>query len=218
MEQVKLRNTCQCWLQLLRSKLLRFAAFLTALFIFIYSSAWSAPPKPRPLAGIGILALHPVSLESGGAPSLTVYREPGVNRISDLEFSELPSMAPAIKASPGVSHLAVTRKKGDWVKIIFDDSGREGWLEMERGWEFREWSKYLRGGEVKLLNGLRKELYQLKATASAQSQSIGAISKEKKLLVVELDGFWMLVLVDFENSGWLRWKDDDGRLLISVEK
>ena len=126
-------------------------------------------------------------------------------------------MTPAISNPPAIYHLAVTRKNGSWVKVIFDDSGREGWLAMDRGWKFQSWTKYLKGGEVKLLNGLRKEFYQLKTAPSSSSLPTMPVSRDKKLRVVEIDDNWMLVLVDFANSGWLRWKDDDGRLLISVE-
>jgi hypothetical protein len=158
------------------------------------------------------------SSEKGVAiPSITLYREPGVGRIADVDLSDFPSMAPAMKTSGTSQHLAVTKKKGDWIKVIFDDSGREGWLTMPRGWDFQSWDKYLKGGEVRLLNGLRKDHYQLR-TSPSSPQSAGSVTREKNLFVVEIDGSWMLVLVDFANSGWLRWKDDDGRFLISVEK
>lgn len=198
---------------------MRFTAFLITLVILIHSSAWSAPAKPRPLAGIGVLSIQVTSAAHGGAPAtLALYRDPGVGRLTDLDIVDVPTMAPAIKSAAGLYHLAVTQKRGDWVKVIYDDSGREGWLAMGRGAQYNSWARYLQGGEARLLNGLRKEFYQLRPTPSFTAKPVGTVSKEKRLRVVELEESWMLVLVDLENSGWLRWKDDDGRLLISTEK
>ncbi|MBT0665244.1 hypothetical protein KI809_13130 [Geobacter pelophilus] len=198
---------------------MRFTAFLITLAIFIHSSAWSAPAKPRPLAGIGVLSLQITGTEHGGAPTtLALYREPGVGRLADLDLVDFPAMSPAIKSAAGWYHLAVTQKRGDWLKVIYDDSGREGWLAMGRGAQYKSWARYLQGSEARLLNGLRKEFYQLRPAPSSAIKPVGTVSKEKKLRVVELEDSWMLVLVDLENSGWLRWKDDDGRLLISTEK
>lgn len=195
---------------------MRPAVFLIInLFILTGSPAWSAPPKPRPLAGIGILFVK--ADKAGQKPEIqpvALYRDPGIGRLADLDVSDFPSMAQSVTTQPGVHPLAVTRKKDDWVKVIFDDSGREGWLFLDPDWDFRTWDSYLRGGEVRLLNGLRKEFYQLRPSPSAPAT--GTVSREKKLRVIDLDDSWMLVLVEFSNDGWLRWKDDDGRLLISV--
>jgi hypothetical protein len=35
--------------------------------------------------------------------------------------------------------------------------------------------------------------------------------------VVKVQRDWVMVLLDQNTLGWLRWRDDDGRLLISVE-
>jgi len=195
----------------------QFKIFLTIVAILIHTTAWSAPPKPRPLAGVGLLSIQNFSGQTDTPQTLTIYREPGVGRIADLELAEFPSMAPSISLSPMIRHIAVTRWKTDWAKVIFDDSGREGWLKVSHAWKFQPWQRYLKGGEVRLLIGLRKEYYQLRP-APLSSQTLAPVSKEKKLRVVDIDDNWMLIIVDFENSGWLRWKDDDGRLLITVEK
>ncbi|GAM09157.1 hypothetical protein OR1_01431 [Geobacter sp. OR-1] len=197
---------------------MRLTAYIIALSLLCVSLAWAAPPKPRPLAGIGVLTLTTKgTLQDGSSPLLSLYREPGVGRMTDLDPADFPSMTPAIKGSPGMINIAFTRKRGDWVKVIFDDSGREGWLALGHGMRFKSWKRYLQGGEVRLLNGLKKDFYQLRPQPSAAAKPVAAVSKEKRLRVVELDDSWILVLVDLENSGWLRWKDDDGRLLISVE-
>lgn len=198
---------------------MRRAVFLITLLILTHSPAWSAPVKPRPLAGIGVLFIQAdSSAQKMDSQPVTLYRDPGVGRLEDLDVADFPPMTQAVKTQPGVYPLAVTRKKGDWIRVIFDDSGREGWLLMSPEWHFRTWDSYLRGGEVKLLNGLRKEFYQLRSSPSTSSPAAGTVSREKKLRVVDLDDTWMLVLVELANDGWLRWKDDDGRLLISVEK
>jgi hypothetical protein len=35
--------------------------------------------------------------------------------------------------------------------------------------------------------------------------------------VLKLDGDWALMMPDQSTLGWLRWRDEDGRLLISVD-
>lgn len=195
----------------------RIPLLILALLLLAPPVAWPAPPKPRPLAGIGLLSIPREGVNRGGTGMLLLYREPGVGRITEIELSDFPSMALSIKPTPTLQQVAVTRKKGEWLKVIFDDSGREGWLKNEQGWEFRNWQEYLKGGEVRLLHGLRKELYQLRSAPSPSAQSIATVGKDKRLRVIELEDSWILVLVDYAGSGWLRWKDSDGRLTISTE-
>ena len=192
---------------------MRWTLLIISLIVYIHSKAWAAPPKPRPLAGIGIISLD---LRSGNS-SIPVYREPGVARMTQLELSESPAMAPVVNNPSEGYLLAVTRKKGEWLRVIIDDSGREGWIEQNRKWEFRTWESCLKGREVSLLNGIRKEYFQLKKFPVSSSQTVETVSRDRKLRVVELENSWMLVLVDFSQSGWLRWKDDDGRLLITFK-
>lgn len=198
---------------------MRLAAFLICLIILLHSSALSAAQKPRPLAGIGILFIQPrVSERNEPASPISLYREPGLGHLADLDLSDFPLLAPAVNPPAGVYALAVTRKQGDWLKVVFDDSGREGWLSKVRGWDFQPWQRYLQGDEAKLFHGLKKEYYQLKALPNTSSQNVATLDRSRKLSIVELDGSWMLVLVDFETTGWLRWKDDDGRFLIVTGK
>ena len=199
--------------------MVRPARILIILAILLIPAiSFSAPLKPRPLAGIGLLRLTPLPLQNGPAvKSIVLYREPGIGRIIEMDISDLPSLLPALKGDTGEILLSVTRKHGEWVKVIYDDSGREGWLHMARHWQYQPWDTFLKGREVRLLNGLRKNFYQLHATPVAKAPSTGTLTRRESLRVVDVQDNWILVLVDLASSGWLRWRDDDGRLMISVE-
>lgn len=198
---------------------MRSAVFILFLISFLYPADLSAARQPRPLAGIGILTIRePAPQGENPAPSRPLFKEPGVGRIADLDMSDIPSIYPALTSPEGTIKLAVTRKQGGWVKVIFDDSGREGWLQTHRRDEFKTWEKSLKGKDVRLFHGLKKDHYQLRLYPASSSRALDTLNRDSPLRIIELDGSWMFVLVNFENSGWIRWKDDDGRLLITLEK
>jgi len=197
---------------------LRLTSIILLLLLFSTASASAAPPRPRPLAGNGLLSISP-SLGPKGAESFTLplYQEPGTGRFADIDSSDLPSLATALKGNPAELLLVVTRKKGKWIKVIYDESGREGWLAMDRRWRYQPWDWYLKGREVRLLAGLKKEFYTIRTAPSHIAPTVETVTRQKGLRVIEVSDAWMLVIVDLSVSGWIRWRDDDGRFLISVE-
>jgi hypothetical protein len=150
-------------------------------------------------------------------PTLILYQEPGIERFAEVEISDLPSLTPILQSTSGKALLAVTRIKDGWAKVIYDESGSEAWLAIDRHWRHEQWATYLRGRELRVLNGLRKEYLQLRATPAPRAQALEALTRQKSLRVIEVQENWALVLVDLQSSGWLRWRDDDGRFLVSLE-
>lgn len=188
------------------------------LLLFCAASASAAPTKPRPLCGNGLLTISPsLGSKAAGPILLPLYQEPGTGRFADIDSSDLPSLATVLKGNPSELLLAVTRKKGEWIKVIYDESGREGWLAMHHRWRYQPWDRYLEGREVRLLTGLKKEYYSLRSAPSSSAQTVETVIRQKGLRVIEVSDAWMLVIVDLSVSGWIRWQDDNGRFLISVE-
>ncbi len=172
----------------------------------------------RPLSGNGLLTIA-YSLGSTGGASLplSLYQEPGTVRFAEIDASELPSLSTVLKSNPSELQLAVTRKKAGWIRVVYDESGREGWLAMDRRWVYQPWDRYLKGREVRLMAGLRKEFYALRTAPSSIAPTVETLPRQKGMRAIEVSDAWMLVIVDLSVSGWIRWRDEDGRFLISVE-
>jgi hypothetical protein len=171
----------------------------------------------RPFSGQGILITRHLNPDAGKQLRLILYREPGVGRIADCSIAEIPRLSSLVAVADGEYPLAVMGKKGNWMLVAYDDAGREGWLEKARWWEYARWEDYLKGRIAHLLPGIKSDRYALHVEPYDTSTRTGDLSDGESLRVVEVRGDWMLaVAVPMGISGWLSWRDGDGRLLISV--
>jgi hypothetical protein len=162
-----------------------------------------AAPSPRPSAGIGVVVIAAESPKH----SLPVYERPGVRRIGELEPEKLQGVVPvgAQEAS-----AAVTHRKDDWVRVICDGNGREGWIRMKPSWRYHPWREILVQRPVVLPGGLRQEAYLERSGPDPKSPSLGSLPAGKPLRVTGVEGDWAKVGV----KGWIRWRDDSGYLLV----
>jgi len=195
------------------------SAFLVAIVsavLLFYSSAPAAPERPR--AGIGILFLRPVfSAQADDLKELALYESPGIERIARVNVARLPSVSLSVAVPSGVYPVAVTGKRGDWFRLSYDDSGREGWILGRSYWEFYRWPDFLPGRAVTLLPDLRASFTEVHQEPLASSPVLGSISPGQKFRVVEIRKRWALIQSDDGTRGWLRWCDDNGKLVILVE-
>ncbi|WP_157698818.1 hypothetical protein [Geobacter sp. DSM 9736] len=187
------------------------------LLIFVAASTVWAAPSPRPFAGIGILTISPLNpARAGDPPGIPIYQEPGVARLVTATPTDIPNLAPAVQNRGDTVHVAVNEKRGDWLNIHYDDAGRTGWIFFERSWTFITWPEFLKGRAITVLPGLRKNYYSL-LDRNADTGHVGAvINSTIPLRVVKVTDDWCYVITVREGSGWLRWRDRDGRFLISV--
>ena len=189
----------------------------TLLLTFLVSAlpvAAAAPVKARIPSGIGILLINKVP--AGINTPIIIYKEPSLGRLAEREPGRLPSLSQSI-SSPDLSVPAiVTLKKSGWYRIIYDDGEREGWIENQPSYKFIKWADLLRGRSVSLIGGLRKEFYILHRKATVSSEQIEPVEKGKLFTSLRVNGDWMLLMTDTGAQGWLRWKDDNGRLVIST--
>lgn len=187
---------------------------LFALFLIVTLAppGLCAPPKPRPYTGIAALIAHLPLAQPETPPVIILYREPGVGRIGEFPLTRLPRFALA-----DGTLLAVMEKKGKWLKIAYDEAGREGWLEPARSWECQPWEQLLRGRLVRLLPGISKERHTLRSEPSDSASQLDPSSRQHDLRVIEVKGDWALVMAGTAFYGWLRWRDADGRFLISID-
>ncbi len=198
---------------------LRPAVFVIVLLLLVQPLTASGAINPRPLSGSGLLLVRQFPSGKEQQPLLlTLYREPEVGRLLELDTAEIPSLAMVFKTVIDQYPLMVTRSRGEWLRIAYDEAGREGWLRLERHWDYQPWDALLKGKPARLLTGLKKGYYQLFAAPASNSKRLETLSKQRQLRIIEVQGDWALVIVDLATSGWIRWRDDDGRFLISIEE
>jgi len=186
--------------------------FVLLLVVPLAFAAPSAPPKMRPYTGIGMLVL-PVAANDLNDP-LPLYEEPGLSRLGSLNPDRIPRYDWIFGTASSASPLIVTGRKGPWLRVAYDDAGREAWLNPARSGTFQSWDFYLKDHVSRLLPGLQKKYYQLyKHPGKAP---LAALTARQFLKVLRLENDWAMVLSDQNSLGWLRWRDEDGRLLIGV--
>ncbi|KAF0220484.1 MAG: hypothetical protein FD174_1138 [Geobacteraceae bacterium] len=192
---------------------------IASLLILLFAIPAHGAPKPRPYSGIGLLIIHSFTAQrTADMAGIPIYQAPGVGRFAEIEASELPQLSPVLKSADGKYSVIVLGKQGTWLRIVYDDAGRAGWIHKERYWEFVRWESFLKGREIQLLPGLKKGLYALHKEPSETSPILGTLTRQKNLRVIETEDDWCLVIVDLTVAGWLRWRDEDGRFLIAVDE
>ncbi len=193
-----------------------------AVLIFILVLAHIVPLSAnalqnRPFSGCGVVVVRTLDPERRAAiPSLPFYREPGVGRIAELSINDIPGLPTILDAPSGEFPLAVMARKGNWLLIAYDDAGREGWVEMARWWDYTTWEAFLKGRAATLLPGLKKGAYALRAGPGEGAAQTGALSGPERLRILEVVDGWANVIADSGLTGWLAWRDGDGRFLISL--
>jgi len=187
------------------------------LFLLLLPVMGAGAPQPRPFTGIGLLIVRHFNPAFSSTPlSLTLYREPGVGRIGERPVTEIPLLSSLLSQPANEYPVAVMGKKGNWMLVAYDDAGREGWVEMSRWWVYCKWDDFLKGRSIRLLSGLKKERHSLHMGPSDSTPQTAELAVEETLRVIEVDGEWLLALTTTGLSGWISWRDGDGRFLISV--
>jgi hypothetical protein len=174
--------------------------------------------QPRPYSGSGVMIIRPLRQGRPADPApIPFYRDPGVERIAERVVGGIPLLSSILKTPTGEYPVAVMGKKGNWMRIAYDDAGREGWVEMARWWEYTTWEEFLKGRFARLIPGLKKGVYALRAGPSETAALTGPLSGQENLRLSEIRGDWVLVISDSGLSGWLPWRDGDGRFQINLE-
>ncbi len=186
------------------------------LTLFVPAAVAAAPPPPRPDTGIGALLVRAAPGVTT-PPLLVLYREPGIGRITEKSVTSCPSLAFILKTPAGEFPLVVTALKDGWMKVIYDDAGRAAWVEPSRRWPYLRWEEFLKGKQAALLRGLKKSYYVPRSGPDESAPEMEPLTPERRLRILEVTGDRIRVLVDLTAIGWLRWRDEDGRFLITLE-
>jgi hypothetical protein len=208
-------NSCDsCWAADPGAAMRTLTVILLSMLLVVTTvcAAFSTAQKMRPYAGIGILVLPAAADDLTPPPSL--YEEPGLSRLGSLLPGKVPRYDWILGATADVTPLIVTGRKGPWLRVAYDDAGREAWLNPARPGTFQPWDLYLKGHVSRLLPGLQKKYYQF--YKQPDRSVLSALTTGQFLKVLRLENDWAMVLTDRNLLGWLRWRDEDGRLLIGV--
>lgn len=171
--------------------------------------------KMRPYTGIGVLLIAPkLNSEAEHPEPLQLYEEPSIVRLGRLERTLVPFKEWVSGVGDSSVPLIVTLKKGDWLRVIYDESGREAWLKHPSRAKFQLWDSFLKGQSASLMIGLQKKYYQ-----TSQQPGLAAsdtLAARQVFRVVKVDGDWVMVMLNKDTLTWLRWRDEDGRILIGL--
>jgi len=172
----------------------------------------------RPYAGIGILLLLIDSDEITQPPTpLPLYDDPSIYRLGMLDIAKVPRHE-WIFGSDGASiPLIVVARKGEWSRVAYDDAGREAWINAGRRGAYYPWDGFLKDRSGFLLPGLQKRFYQFFREPGIEP--LASLPPGQLFRIDRIDGDWIrLEAADRTLGGWLRWRDEDGRLLIGCER
>ena len=195
-----------------------FFIFLTIIVLGMTCSAGYAatPPRMRPYTGMGLIVFS----QSGDAPNqelrLPMYEEPGLSRIGMLSSTRLSGNEWIFGLQEGVPPLVVSARKGEWLRVYFDDAGREAWIDPQNKGRFQSWEQFLKLQTGRMLPGLQSQYYQLQLQPGGKL--LAALTPKQVFKVLKLENSWGMVLTDQSQIGWVRWRDDDGRLVIGIGK
>jgi len=183
----------------------------------------SAPPvatslKMRPYTGIGILMLSApdASGKDYNAP-LVLYEEPGLDRKGELDSIALPRQEWIFGSGSAVVPLVVMARKAGWLKVVYDEAGREAWINPGRRGVFQPWDVFFKGQTGRMLPGLQKKYYQLFVKAGSLPP-LGSIAPQQTFKLILLEDDWAAVMPDPTTLNWIRWRDEDGRILIGLDR
>jgi hypothetical protein len=173
----------------------------------------------RPYTGIGLLIIRPMPTMDPPAERTPVifYEDPGIRRVAELNAIDIPMLFPESRDSGKAYVIAVTGIKGKWLRIAYDDAGREGWVRMERFWRFTPWHSFLTGRSAALVPQLRETAYILRKGCSDTSAPVASLSAGQVFKVMDVDGDWIRIQSGTSSSGYVKWRGNDGRIMISPD-
>ena len=174
----------------------------------------ATPPRMRPYTGIGVVVFRPSGHHQGRDLALQLYEEPGLLRVDVLNNPRLSGNEWVFGMVDGASPLIVSARKDGWLRVFYDDAGRQAWIDPLYKGSFQPWDEYLRLQTVRMLPGLQPHYYRLQQ--QPKGKQLATLAPKQVFKVLTIEDSWGMVLTDQALIGWLRWRDEDGRLLVGI--
>jgi hypothetical protein len=169
----------------------------------------------RPYSGIGVVVFSPSDTVLQDF-QLPLYEEPGLMRAGILNNPRVPGNEWIFGQREGTSPLIVSARKGDWYRVNYDDAGREAWIAPQKIGRFQSWEQFLKHQTGRMLPGLQSHFYQMQQVPGGKPMA--TLTPKQVFKVLKLENSWGMVLTDQSQIGWVRWCDDDGRLLLGLNR
>lgn len=192
-----------------------FILILLVTAVTVSSGFAASPPRMRPYTGIG-LVLFSQTENAGQDMQLPLYEEPGLSRIGMLNSSRLPGNEWVFGALDAAPPLIVSARRGDWLRVYYDDAGREAWIEPRSKGRFQSWEQFMKLQTGHLLPGLQPQYYRLQQ--QPDGKPLATLTPKQVVKLLKVENAWGMVVLGQAQIGWLRWRDDDGRLLLGFSQ
>ncbi|ABK98252.1 SH3 domain-containing protein [Pelobacter propionicus] len=198
-----------------RFSLLPIAVVLSLLLPLLSTTPLHAA-RMRPYAGIGVmlLPLSP-SLVQEAYGELPLYDQPALGRLGTLSSATLPRLDWILGLAPRNVPVMVMARRGEWLRVTYDDAGREGWVRPRWRNAFETWDELFADRNVRPLPGLQERYYRL--FSRPEGEPLATLASRPLFRVGMVDGDWLRVVGAQDAAGWLRWRDEDGRMLVGLE-
>ena len=193
-----------------------FILILFALGISCSVGYAAAPPRMRPYTGIGLVVFSQAGETPDRGLQLPMYEEPGLSRIGMLVTTRLSGNEWIFGLQEEIPPLVVSARKGDWLRVYYDDAGREAWIDPQNKGRFQSWEQYLKLETGRMLPGLQSQYYQLQQQPGGRL--LATLTPKQMFKVLKLENSWGMVLTEQAQIGWVRWRDDDRRLVVGIGK
>lgn len=192
------------------------AAMFTVLALSAADLFAVTPPRMRPYSGIGVVVFSQSDIEKHQDLQMPLYEEPGLVRAGVLNDPRVPGNEWVFGLPVGTPPLIVSARKGDWLRVNYDDAGREAWIAPRKAGSFQSWEQFLKLQTGRMLPGLQPQFYQMQQVPGGKL--LATLTPKQVFKVLKLENSWSMVLTDQSQIGWVRWRDDDGRLVVGTGK
>ena len=208
---------CVCGVCLARMYCHRLLIVLLLFVLVMNGSVFAAPlPRMRPYTGIGVVVFPGSGDTKNQNLQLQLYEEPGLSRIGLLNSSSLSGNEWVFGQPEMAAPLIVSARKGVWLRVFFDDAGREAWINPENKGQFQSWEQFLRFNTGRMLPALKSQHYQL--LQNPGGKLLATLTPKHVFKVLKLESSWGMVLTEQGQIGWVLWSDGDGRLMVGTGK
>jgi hypothetical protein len=163
-------------------------------------------------SSVGVLQLAPLN---AAEIDFYVAADTKARRSSVCSRATLPTLfdGSGTKRSNS-STVVVLDKQENWLKVACNPNNEFAWIAMKEGWKYLAWKEYLKNKKIEMLPKLNPDNYNI---YDAEEKSVLMTLKPKDSIeVFSVIENWALVKLNKTQIGWLRWKDNQGRILVAV--